>query len=144
MTPDPDTWFRAGQGSCAGALKIGLSHFTSRCCCPLPWPTVIETTAPLLASVCSGESAAPHNPQPWPTLNLFLYFSAEGLPQSTSLLLRCCSLFFLLSLPVRLLIFLLFHCVFLLCSIFFPVHPLSVFQSIPSLAAFTPLLLTLP
>lgn len=34
----------------------------------------MQTTAPLLASVCSGESPAPHNPQPRPTLNLFLYF----------------------------------------------------------------------
>lgn len=35
--------------------KIDLSHFTSWCCCPLPKSTLTRTTAPLFASVCSGE-----------------------------------------------------------------------------------------
>lgn len=55
-----------------------MSHFTSWRCCPLPWPTLTQTTAPLLACVCSGESPAPHNPQPRPTLNFSLYFCSSS------------------------------------------------------------------
>lgn len=88
LTPDPDTWLRAGKDSCAWSPKIDLSHFTSWCCCSLPWPTLTWTTAPLLASVCSGESPAPHNPQPKPTLNTALHLST-----SLQLCISFCCLF---------------------------------------------------
>lgn len=131
LTPDPSTRLRAGKDS-SRSPKIGLTFYIPVLLFPLR-PTLTQTTAPLLASVCSGESPAPHNPQPKPTLNTSLSLSTP--PTSLQLyilfffLFLCGSLFFFS--PGRLSLsscFVQFFC----------------FQCIASLVAFTPLLLTLP
>ena len=138
---DPWPWHlvQSREGLLCCSPKIDLSHFTSRCCCALPWPTLTQTTAPLLASVCSGENPAPHSPQP----------SARAHPKPLSLFLRKLCLCptsqlvsFSLPLPVRLLIFLSFLLVFMLCSVFR--SSLSASNPYLSFVAFTPLLFTLP
>lgn len=61
--------------------------------CPLLWPTLTQTTTPLLASVCSGESPTAYNLSlrpPQTSLSVHL----KALPQSTSLQLHCSSLSF--------------------------------------------------
>lgn len=82
LTPDPDTWFRAGKGSAAfAAPEIDPSHFTSRCCCPPlllahPDPDNSPSVWPLFALERERALVAPR-----PTLtNLFLYFCGRLRP----------------------------------------------------------------
>lgn len=55
LGPWPWHLVQSREGFLCWRPKIDLSHFTSWCCCPLPKSTLTRTTAPLFASVCSGE-----------------------------------------------------------------------------------------
>lgn len=134
MTPDPDTWFRAEKGSLCWRPKIDLSHFTSWCCCPLPWPTPDADNSPSV-SLCllwrePRTSAQTHLKPPCSIFARALPLSAS--PRRSLLVFRLSDVLFLSNLPSssRLPLY--------SCS------PGSVSHPYLSLAAFTSLLLSLP